>query len=203
MRELYGELEIVKIIDDDEVIINNEFFTDKIKAATDGAIQLFLALLLLEHSEEQKNFTMEEICEFAGIATRTFKKHIISAVQEGLINKTKRGIEKQKGEKYKYYTNTLNFSDINGFTHIKASLIDLLLAKKFTGAEVTLYLYMKYKTNNREKECWMTQKNLAKEIGKTQSAISKLTDVLHAKRFILKKTEKIGRKKHSTYILKR
>lgn len=200
LEECYGSLVIDEWIDEDEIIIMNEFY-DKLKTASDGAVQLYLAIRYLEHLEERNNFTKEEICDFMGIAGRTFNKHIVSAVKEGLVTKKKWDAVKKEGQTYEYYANPF-LSSSKGFTRIKALLVEKLLGERFTGGEVSFYLYVKYQTNNKNKTCFTSQTKLAEALGKKSHAtISKMTDALHAKRFIRKKTEKRGRTMHSTYRL--
>lgn len=200
LEEFYGPLVIEEWIDDDEIIIMNEFF-DKLKAVSDGAVQLYLAIRLLEHLDEKQNFTKEEICEFMGISESTFKRYASSATKESLITKKKKNVYKKEGQTYEYYANPF-LSPSKGFTRIKSSLIQTLLRERFTGGEVSFYLYVKYQTNNKNKTCFTSQTKLAEALGKkSHSTISKMTDTLHAKRFIRKKTEKKGRMLHSTYRL--
>lgn len=199
LEELYGELVFNEWENKDDIKISNDAF-EKIKDISDGAFRIYLALKLLEHEEERTNFTNSEIWERAGIAERTFKKHIGYLTKEGLVNKKK--ANRVKGEKYDYYINPYT-SSIKGFTKIKASLIELLLLRPdLNDAEITFFIYLKHMIGNTDNSCWASQIYLARELGKkSHSTISKLTDALHTKKLIRKKTEKDGLAIQSTYWL--
>lgn len=196
--EQFGELVWVKWKDEDEIILENEVF-EKIKYIGDGPFQLYLSLKLLVHEEGRNNFTNDDICERVGVSLRTFERGILPLTKQGLV--TKKRMSRTNGLKYEYYLNPYH-SETKGYTVIKASLIDLLFAKKISKGAFSLYLYLKYMVGNSKKECWSSQIYLAKELGKTsQTTISKLTDELHNQKFIRKEVIVNGIKKNCTYLL--
>jgi predicted transcriptional regulator len=200
MEDYYGELVFEEWKIEDEIIIPNDVLDKYVREISDGSFRLYLALKLLQHEEVKSNFTNEEIYEKAGVSLRTFERNIGDLIKSGLVTK-KRQNRKDKGEKYTYYVNPF-LSIVNGFVRIKASLVELLLLKDISDAQVTFYIYMKRLVGSNEGKYNISQQNLAQKLGKnSQTTISKLTDDLHAKKLIRKETNKIGNVKHSTYIL--
>lgn len=196
MRKLYGDLEFdTTIRNDDQIIISNDFFIN-IKDYSHGAIKFYMAIRYMEyyHKEEKRNdFTKEEIMDFWDWSLATYKRYLSASKKSGLVSRKIREKEdKQKGEKNElaYYPNPFLSSTKRtyGYTKIQSSLFKNLLKEKFSGDEPTLYLYFKFLTNNRGKECFTSQRELGKAIGKTQPAITQMTDRLHDKRFMKKIT---------------
>ncbi|MED4262374.1 helix-turn-helix domain-containing protein [Priestia aryabhattai] len=201
LEELYGELVFNEWENKDDIDIPNEVF-EKIKDISDGSFRLYLATRLLEHEEGRKNFTNVEIWERAGVAERTFKKHIPYLTTEKIFTKKKMDKYKKNNERYEYYVNPFN-SSVKGFTRVKASLIELLLLKDLNDAQITFYIYLKHMVGaSKDKSCWASQTYIAESLGKkSQTTISKLTDELHNKKIIRKETQKIGKVIHSKYWL--
>lgn len=182
-----------KITSDTEIAVNNDFFYN-FPDYTHGAVKFFIALRYMQHfykEENLSNFIKEEIMEFWQWSESTFKRYLSDAKKCNLVSRKAREEERENGQKvrYEFYPNPfLSRKGTKGYTKIKVSTIEKLINAKFQGSQPTLYLYLVFLTNGREKETFTSQHKLGKAIGLKQTGISKLTDQLHKMRFLKKTT---------------
>lgn len=195
LLKAYGYLEFDKYTKKNKIIIPNAFF-DEFAILSDGAVRIYLAMKLTESLDGVKTFNKAEIQNYAQISESTFKRNMKPLVAMNFVNK--RRACRRKGEDYAYYLNPY-FSSVKGFTMLDNAVARLML-NVLTDGEIKLYSFLSKIVG--EKECWTSQKYLAEEIGKKgQSSISKMTDSLHRKGFITKRTTEKDGIKHSTYNL--
>lgn len=171
-----------------EIHIPQKFFEDFAKL--DGKeVRAYLAIKMLEHVEEPT--TQENIANTLGISDRALRP-TIQSLTKGRHCYMKKG-NARAGVPTTYHTNRINSSHKGyltiGYNDIRAYLTELCEQSGRTRAtgELKLHLYMHWKFSN--KECFMSQENLGKNIGAEQNSISVMVYRLQEKHFI--KIEKI------------
>ncbi|HBE8718199.1 TPA: helix-turn-helix domain-containing protein [Clostridioides difficile] len=180
-----------------KVIIPNSFI-NKFDVISDGAVRIYLALKLAEQIDGIKEFTKQDIQIYANVTERTIERNIKDLVAMGYI--CKRKSNRRIKEKYIFYINPY-FSSIAGFTMLENFVVALSLTN-LTDGEIKLYTYLCFMVGSNNKDCWASQKYLAKKIGKKDhSAVSKMTDNLVAKKYITKKTIEKDNITHCIYNL--
>ena len=159
-------------------------------------MRIYLVMKLATSIDGIKSFQKSDIQNYAQVSERTVERNIEYLVTMNYVSK--RRACRRKGEGYTYYLNPY-FNSVEGFTLIENAVVKVMLSE-LTDGELKLYSLLSKVANGSK--CWTNQKNLAKEIGKKgQSSISKMTDSLHEKGFITKKTTEQNGIKHSVYNL--
>ncbi|MCC0678551.1 MULTISPECIES: helix-turn-helix domain-containing protein [unclassified Clostridioides] len=197
LRKAYGYLEFNKFTRQNKILIPNSLFED-FDVIRDGAAKIYLALKLAEQVNGIKEFTKQDIQIYANVTERTIERNIKDLVALGYI--CKRKSNRRIKEKYIFYINPY-FSSIAGFTMLENSVVALSLTN-LTDGEIKLYTYLCFMVGSNNKDCWASQKYLAKKIGKKDhSAVSKMTDSLVRKKYITKKTIEKDNITHCIYNL--
>lgn len=197
LAKAYGYLQFDVYNRDNKVLIPNAIFED-FDVINDGAIKIYLAIKLNDKKEGNRNYTINELIEITGVARSTFLKNIKDLISMGYICK-KRANRRIK-DKYEYYINPY-FSLTKGFTMLETATLRLMLMS-LTDGEMKLYAYLCYMIGATNSNCWASQIYLAKAIGKKgQSSLSKMTDKLADKKFIVKTTTNKNGFLHTTYTL--
>lgn len=196
LRKAYGYLEFDKLTKRNKILISNCFFED-MSTLPDGAVRIYLSMKLAESLDGIKSFGKKDIQNYAQVSERTVERNMKALVKMNYVCK-RRECHRNNGFDA-YYLNPYFYST-DGFTMMNNTLVRLML-NDLSDGELKLYSYFSKIANGHE-ECWMSQKYLAKKIGKKgQSSISKMTDSLHAKGYISKKTTERDGIKHSVYNL--
>jgi hypothetical protein len=197
LRKAYGYLEFSIYKKQNKIILPNALFDDYCELP-DGAVRIYMAMKLAESVEGGKTFGKVDIQKYALISERSIERNMSDLVLKGYI--CKRRANRRNGEGYAYYINTY-FNSIEGFTMLENAAIKLML-NGLTDGEIKLYSYLSKIVSGSMNECWASQKYLAKKIGKKgHGSISKMTDSLHRKHFITKKTVEKNGIRHSSYTL--
>lgn len=182
MENSFGKLRIVEdyVEIDAEVIINDSLF-ESLKELKRSALMIYVTMKILEKETGRYEFSKEEIAERMEIDISTFNKSDKTLINTKLCNK-KNGM---------YSINTLNSKKT--FTRVPTATLELLLMKKVSKFELAFYLYMRWQLwSSTEKVLFISRKNIADTIGCSETNISKISDALHEKKFILKTTKKEG-----------
>lgn len=197
MAKVYGYLEFEKFSKEDKVILPNMLF-DNYADLPDNSIRIYLAMHIAKKKQDISNFTLTQLLEIVGVSISTLQKNIKPLLKNQLI--IKKRMNRREGEGYEYYVNPY-FNTADGFTMIPIEVADWLL-KTLTGSELKLYIYFVRATGNLGGNCWESQKELAKHLGKkSQTSLSKLTQRLHDKGVIFKETKCIRNVPHTVYHL--
>ncbi|WP_025680640.1 helix-turn-helix domain-containing protein [Paenibacillus massiliensis] len=197
LRLAYGYLEFGKYTKKNKIIIPNDFFED-LSALSDGAVHIYMAMILGESLEGIKNFGKLDIQRYAQISERTLERNMKELVLKGHV--TKRRGNRRTGEGIAYYLNPF-FNSVSGFTALDNATVKLML-KELTDGELKLYSFLSKIVSQKGADCWASQKYIAQKIGKKgHDSISKMTASLHKKGFITKKTIDRNGIKHSLYNL--
>ena len=145
-----------------------------------------------------KNFSKADIQKYAKVSERTMERNIKNLLSKRYVCK-RRG-NRRNGEGHVYYTNPY-FNAVAGFIMLENATVKLML-NDLTDGEMKLYCYLSKIVGDSKADCWTSQKYLANKIGKKgHDSISKMTDSLHDKGFITKKTIEKNGIKHSVYNL--
>lgn len=202
MAQEFGKEELDTLIskDIDKVFFDNEIIK-KFNVIPHSSIRIYLAIKLLEITDEKESFTKEEIASAAGVSEKTVQRNIKDLTKFSIVlnvpGNTRKGIKKgYKINKFGQYT--------NGFTKLNTSLVEAMLLQ-LEPSEMVIYIYLTFKVNAMDVAFVFTsQAQMALDIGLTRNRISEITDILKNKKYIRKKTVmgKQNRKK-STYTLRK
>lgn len=187
MIKVFGIPKLEAYNRDTKIIINNSFF-EKYAELSDGAVRIYLAILLEEKIEKKKKWIKDEIIDIAGISESTFKRNITDLIEHNFLDKKR--ANKKIGGVYTYYINKFK-SSTKGFTQFDTSFIDNMLNNKrraLNDAEIKLYTYLAYVVGFDNTICWLSQSTIAKAISKDRTTITRLTKSLHEKKYLKKST---------------
>jgi|GEM_PF-2114676 len=190
----YGSYDFKKHSKQNKISIPNTIFTDfdKIKG---GSIKIYLSLKLEENVKKIKEFTQNDIEEFAAISRSTFVRNIKDLVNMGYV--CKKRTNRRNKEEYIYYINPF-FSVVAGFTMLENRVVRLML-NELTDGEIKVYSFLSMMVGDAKNDCWASQKYISRKIGKTQQGISLITNNLLKKKYIKKITEENNGIEHCTY----
>lgn len=197
MVEVYGYLDFDNFSKKGKVILPNMLFTEYANLP-DNSIRIYLAMHIAKEKHGLSNFNLSKLLQIIDVSTSTLQKNLKPLLQNQLVVKKRRN--RREGNSYEYYVNPY-FNTADGFTMIPIDIADWLL-KKLSGSELKLYIYLVRATGNLGGECWESQKELAKHLGKkSQTSMSKLTQRLHDKGVIYKETKCVRNVPHTIYRL--
>lgn len=160
-------------------------------------VRTYLAVKMLEHLEEPT--TREKIAETLGVSNRALTKN---ASHTNLIKKSLLFVKKgnaRMGVPDTYHTSRMNSSHdgyvVFSYNDIRAYMTELCEqgGRTRSNGELKLYLYMRWKFH--EREIYMSQENLGKNIGVEQNSISVMVYRLRDKHFL-----KIEKKHFSSFL---
>lgn len=185
LARLFGTIDFENLIllRKKDIHIPQKFF--RAFAELDGhEVRTYLAIKLLEHIEEET--TQEKIAEVLGISTRALRPSIQSLVKSGLGFMKKGNARMQVPNTY--HSTRLNSAHdgfvIFSYNDIRAYLTELCEqgGRTRSNGELKLYLYMRWMF--QEREIYMSQENLGKNIGVEQNTISVMVHRLRDKHFL-------------------
>ena len=201
MAQIFGKEELDTLIkeDIDKIFFDNTVIK-KFNEIHHSAIQIYLAMKLLEIKEEKKVFTKEEIAKAAGISEKTVQRRITELTKFSLVinvpGNTRKGIKKG------YRINEFG-QYMNGFTKLSKLLVKDML-RELIPSQMVVYIYLKFKFNAMNATgVFTSQSQIASDVGLDRTAISIITDALKEKEYI-RKTTVMGKqnRKKTTYTLR-
>lgn len=195
MREEFGPLHIIPkdeekdqyILNSGKMIISNYIFS-LYSSLSDGTVKLYFILKTQEHLSAKKEWTREEIMEFAGISRASFHRYIQELIKAKLVQKNEGN--KRKKEKNIYSLCKTVFPHL-GYTVFDVGTIENMLynsCKRLTDGEFKLFTYIYHKAAIANGETGLSQDEIANAIGKKRNSISEMTDRLYEKQYIIKET---------------
>lgn len=198
----FGFIDFNSYSRDNKVRVTNEFF-EYYHVMSDAAVKIYLMMMAYEKVEEIHTWTQEEICRVADISRRTFYRYVTDLIKLGFVDK--RRSYKRENEEYKYFINKF-FNMSRGFTEFETATLENMVFHKnkaLNDNEIKLYSYLIYMINTKKTDvCFASQGYLGKAIGKAQNSISRITDELNDKKYIIKTTTKEKNVMHTEYKLK-
>lgn len=198
LQDYYGEMSFDEYKLDNVILIPNIFFKH-LKDISDGAVQIYLSMLLSNKLDNKKEWTLEEIIKCADISKKTFYNNIDILMVCGFIDKVKK--YKRGGEDYSYRINAYKYCVGDyGYTKVEVATIKLIL-KELTKGEVPLYLFLRYMITTTKDKCYASQDWIGQQLGKNRVTICNSTKTLNDKKYIKKNTAHNGIVAHSIYTL--
>ncbi len=188
LAKIYGYIDFTKITNNKNCVISNKFF-DMFDILTDGEVRIYITMALLRANGAEK-YTINDVCSVAKINPKTFQRNIKKLIDKEveLVIKTK--TSRTKGEAYIYYINPYHTTNKN-FTIFDKSSIKLMLLE-LTDGEIKVFSYLKRLLGDNS-NVWASQRTIAKNLNKSLSGISYITDNLHEKTYIQKETKLDGK----------
>lgn len=204
LKNVFGEFEpddFGKYSRDKYIKIENVLFTrfchNKQKKLSDGAIVVFLKMLLLEHLEE--NITIEMLVRELGKTRETIRVALKELEKEKYI---KRKDGNRKNGEESIFSTKKNIDMKHGFTLIESSVLELCFLKLDKDYQIIVYMYMLYMLRD-SKDVWASQKYLGEQVSKSQNRISEIIKELQDKKMLkIKKIKPEFGWEYNNYILK-
>ncbi|MGZ9583819.1 hypothetical protein [Paenibacillus marinisediminis] len=180
-----------------KILVQNRFF-ESYSELSDTAVKIYLAMKIEERTRDKDYWTVDEICAAANISKNSVQRNLLDLIQNKFVDKKRS--DRKTGKKYQYYLNQYP-CQYKGFTLFERGTLKDMLSS-LTGGELKLYTYIESMIGaSPNRECTASQAYLAERIGKKQCSISQMTDSLHEKRYIKKRTRLIGFISYCEYIL--
>lgn len=188
--ELAAEFGYLDFMKKENVIRIPQTFLHDYNKITDGAVRIYLAMLLDMHLTSNVEYTYKDVAEVANVTVLTVKRSIQSLVDVGFVDKIKRN--RKKSEVYILRVNLykLNTATDQGFVLLDTSLLNQMLfdsRRPLTATEMKVYVLLSV-LNGIGATIYPTRQYIADKICKTPSAVTKITNSLSKKRYISKNT---------------
>ena len=183
-----------------DIYIPNKFFRS-FPDLTDKEIKVYLAILLLEHNEQDA--TQETLANLLQVSDRSIRTALQPLLKSGHAYKVSGN--RKMGIPFTYHTSKI-VSKNDGYqtysyNDLQAYVNELCNTGKSNG-ELKLFMFMRYKFYSGD--IFMTQENLGINIGCSRRSVSDLVASLEEKRFLrVKKTRKFGFREVCEYTLLR
>lgn len=183
MARKFGSIDFSGLIElrKKDVVIPHKFF--KLFGELSGqAIRLYLAIKMLEHTEEE--CTAVKLTELLDISIRSFRRSIVELTDCHLIF-TKKGVTRNKipDTYHSDHFNTAKDGYIPlPYNDIKAYVTELYEPGSRGNGELKLYLYLVWKFYSRN--IFVSQKTLGENLGLAQNSISVIVNKLHSRHFL-------------------
>lgn len=200
LKQLYGVYTFQnKITKSDYVIINN-MLIDSLKILKGGSFEAFLRILVNEAVNGiQEEYNKTQLLEVTNTSKRTLERYIKDFTKANLLIK-KKAKNKKIGENTSYYVNPKCREIAVGYEKIRPVHIERDM-KDLQTSELQLYYYLLFKIGKNE-DFNKSQKKMAEDLNLDQSSITKLTNKLHDKNYLMKQTSGSGFYRVSNYIIK-
>jgi DNA-binding MarR family transcriptional regulator len=171
---------------DNKIPISNTVF-QSLDIIDGNVLRAYLAVKILNHGnrgdENDVPVTINSIADLTGMSIPTLKRVLPVAKKMKLLY-IEQGA-KRKGEPNTYHCNHINDSDV-GFKALSVNDLDVYLSTskrlKLSNNELKVYLFMLYKFYTKDRA--MSLKKIAKFVGLTESAVSKIVKSLNTKRYL-------------------
>lgn len=189
----YGPIDFSSLIQlrKQDIHIPNGFFMD-FHLLDSAEVRAYLAIKILEHTEEET--TIDKIAEVLNVSTRNLRP-VLQSLTSGRHCYVVKGVRKQKIPNT-YHTNRI-VSTHDGFmplsyNDVRAYVNELCEQGSRTRAngELKLYLFMRWKFYSGD--IFMSQRNLGRNIGVEQNAISYMIYRMQEKHFLKVKKSNVG-----------
>jgi predicted transcriptional regulator len=203
LAKRFGYIEFEEYRRQDKIIIPNQLF-ENYSSLHKTAIKIFFMMKLFEDRDEIKEWDIELIAQVSKISEVTAKRYIKQLVNIGLLDKKRANKKLKQKNKYYfrvYWDKRLGFTKFNPYT-IQSMIYSEL--DKLIDTEIKVYTYIYYMLNGVDNgKCFASQFYLSKKLNLAQNTISEVTNNLHKKRRLIKKTY-IGHDNvpHSNYYLR-
>lgn len=167
-------------------------FLEMFHTVEGNAVRVYLGLKMLEHFE--KETTIDDLAQILDMTSRAIRPILKNLIAQKHIY-VKKGNRRLK-EPNRYFTTKI--VDISkgylklSYNDVKAYVDELALG------ELKLYLFMSYKFFNGD--CFMSQKNIGKNIGLEQNTVSELVKSLESKDYLRITKVPLGESKTGTFL---
>lgn len=185
---IYGTIDFSNLIElrKKEIFIPHKFFK-KFDKLSGQAIRLYLAIKMLEHTEEKA--TMDKLTQLLGISDRALRTTMQELQASGMVYVTE-GVRKL-GIPNTYHTDRFNSAKAGymalSYNDIKAYVTELYEPGSRGNGELKVYLHLRWKFYSGN--IFVSQTTLGESLGLAQNTISVIVNRLQDRHFL--KIEKV------------
>ena len=195
--KLFGRYEHSIRIGKTENIILSNMLVNSFKYLKGKSFEVFLKILIYEAEKGiQKEYSKNELIEIAKIGDKSMERYLKDLVDAKVFIK-KKARNRKEGDLTKFYINP-RYRDVSlGYKKMGLKHMEMLI-DQLNSNELKLYSYFLLKVKDDE-EFRKSQDLIAKDLDIDRTSVSKLTNNLNKKGFLLKETEGNGFYKTTIY----